>query len=210
MRLSSVFHTLAAAAFICTALSLPAQAQHEMEGETPAMEQPQQGDYTGTAMEGGFIGQNGNTPAPAPEASRDIPMPVAGSDAPPALPPVFEAVKEAEQSDDGASGVADPCADFADSYDGYNMCQDRIKKIERMREAKQRRMGTTPAPAATAKEEAEPEDDSKKAVKKVEELEKKMKESEEAAAAKKAAPTTKKGIGEFNRNPEKGESVFGK
>ena len=71
-------------------------------------------------------------------------------------------------------------------------------------------MGITPAPAPAPAPAATPEDTAKQAVEKVEELEKKMKEQEEAAAAKKAAPTTKKGIGDFKRNPEKGESVFGK
>lgn len=196
---------LAAATVFCALMgATPAVAQDVADSapyEKPA-------DYSGTALQGGYIGQDG--PPVAPAGSVTSAQPVTPSEEPPSLPPVFGSVKQADAPKNDVPPVADPCAEYADSYDGYNMCQDRIKKIERMREAKERRMGITPAPAPAPAPAATPEDSAKQAVEKVEELEKKMKEQEEAAAAKKAAPTTKKGIGDFKRNPEKGESVFGK
>lgn len=173
----------------------------------PAAAQDASGYGSGATQ--GYIGQNPNAAPPVlPPGSVTSAQPTANP-APPTLPPVFDTVRAAEGQDTAQPAVADPCADFAGSYDGYNMCQDRIKKIERMRDAKHRRMGTVPAvaPAAVALEPEKPmtpED----AAAKVQELEKKMAEKEAEAEAKKAAPTTKKGIGAFDRNPDKGNSVF--
>lgn len=204
MRMPQVFYTLAPAAFFCAALScaaftLPAYAQDGgYDGASPR-------EYSGTGMQGGYIGQD--APPVAPAGSVTTAQPVPEENAPPSLPAVFDSAG-AQPQEDAAPAAADPCADFADYADSYNMCQDRIKKIERMRAAKERRMGTTPAVLPEKTAAPAPEDDAKKAVDKVEELEKKMKEQEEEAAAKKAAPTTKKGIGDFDRDPEKGTSLF--
>ncbi len=205
MRLLPATCYLAAATVFCTLLGTAPAFTQDVADSAP-YEKP--ADYSGTALQGGYIGQD--APPVAPAGSVTSAQPETPSEEPPSLPPVFGSVKQADTPKDDVPPVDDPCAEYTDSYDGYNMCQDRIKKIERMREAKQRRMGTTPAPAPAPAPAATPEDTAKQAVEKVEELEKKMKESEEAAAAKKAAPTTKKGIGDFKRNPEKGESVFGK
>lgn len=156
----------------------------------------------------GFIGRDTNTPPPADEGGVTQAQPDL---APPALPPVFSTVREsAPHEEDTTPAVADPCADFTDSYDSYNICQDRVKKIERMRDAKNRRLGIQPAPAAPAPAPAESAKDmAKDATDKVEELEQKMKDKEAADAARRAAPTTKKGIGDFNRYPEtSGNKLF--
>lgn len=199
MRMPQAFYTLASAAFFCFAFTFPAHAQDGgYDGAAPR-------EYSGTAMQGGYIGQD--APPVAPAGSVTTAQPVPEENAPPSLPAVFDSAG-AQPQEDAAPAIADPCADFADYADSYNMCQDRIKKIERMRAAKDRRMGTTPAVLPKQASESAPEDDSQKALDKVEELEKTMKEKEEEAAAKKAAPTTKKGIGDFNRDPEKGTSLF--
>lgn len=199
MRLPQVFCTLASAAFFCAVFTFPAHAQDGgYDGAAPR-------EYSGTAMQGGYIGQD--APPVAPAGSVTTAQPVPEENAPPSLPAVFDSAG-ADAQEDAAPATADPCADFADYADSYNLCQDRIKKIERMRAAKDRRMGTTPAVLPKQASEPAPEDNDQKALDKVEELEKKMKEKEEEAAAKKAAPTTKKGIGDFNRDPEKGTSLF--
>lgn len=167
----------------------------------------QDGSGYGSGATQGYIGQDPNAAPPVlPPGSVTSAQPTT-SPAPPTLPPVFDTVRAAESQDNTQPAVADPCADFADSYDGYNMCQDRIKKIERMRDAKHRRMGTVPAIAPTAPEPEKPMTPEEAAAK-VLELEKKMAEKEAEAEAKKAEPTTKKGIGAFERNPDKGNSVF--
>lgn len=157
-------------------------------------------EYGGGAAQG-YIGQE-----PAPFKPGSVTSAQSAADpAPPTLPPVFDTVRAGENEDEKAPAIADPCADFAGSYDAYNVCQDRIKKIERMRDAKNRRMGVSPAPApAAAEKPVTPED----AAAKVDELERKLQEKADADAAAKAAPTTKKGIGEFNRNPDKGKPLF--
>jgi hypothetical protein len=178
-----------AALFLIAGFAAPAAAQDA-------------GGY-GSGATQGYIGQDPNAAPPTlPPGSVTSANP-----APPTLPPVFDTVREAESEDDAQPAVADPCADFADSYDGYNMCQDRIKKIERMRDAKHRRMGTVPAVAPVAPEPEKPMT-AEDAADKVKALEKKIDEKEAEAEAKKAEPTTKKGIGGFNRNPDKGNSVF--
>lgn len=159
----------------------------------------------------GYIGSDPNAapPSPPPGSITTAAPPVRAE--PPTLPPVFDTVRTSEPEKPEEPAVADPCADFADSYDAYNICQDRMKKIERMRDAKNRRMGISPAPAPTAPEAEKPltpEEAAKQAAEKVEELEKKLQEKEAAEAAAKAAPTTKKGIGEFDRNPDKGKPLF--
>jgi hypothetical protein len=167
------------------------------------------GAYSGSATQG-YIGRDPSAPPPALPPGAVAPAQRAADPAPPTLPPVFDTVRAAESEDTAAPGVEDPCADFADSYDGYNVCQDRIKKIERMRDAKHRRMGTTPAPAVIAVPEPEKPMTPEDAAARVDELEKKLEEKAAAEAAAKAAPTTKTGIGQFNRNPDKGDSLFRK
>ncbi|MDP2204767.1 MAG: hypothetical protein Q8K65_00505 [Alphaproteobacteria bacterium] len=180
---------------LMTGMSIPAAAQDA-------------GGY-GSGATQGYIGQDPAATTPAlPPGSVTSAQPA--NPAPPRLPPVFDTVRAAEGADEAQPAVADPCADFADSYDGYNMCQDRIKKIERMQDAKHRRMGTTPAPAVVATPEPEKPMTPEDAADKVRELEKKIDEKEAATEAKKAEPTTKKGIGGFNRNPDKGDSLFRK
>lgn len=207
----------ALAAVIGTGLSLtPAYAQFDPV-EAPLAEaeitedDSQQNEYGGTA-DSGVIGNDNTRPA----AYR----PGTPGDAPPSLPPVFDgmtgegaAIEEAAEED--LRDENDPCAEYEDG-DGYNMCQDRIRKIERMRDAKNRRMDIAPAQAAPAAQQPANDapaatgsgDKATEAVNKVEELEKRLKEKEEAEAARKAAPTTKKGIGAFDRNPEKGTPLF--
>lgn len=194
-----LFKKAAFAAVICAGLSVsPAYAQFE-EVQSPLAAEGEDSEFGGTA-DSGVIGSDDNRPAAA--------RPNDDSDLPPSLPAVFDgaATPAAAEEEDEGPDENDPCAAYEDG-DGYNMCQDRIRKIERMRDAKNRRMGTEPAPvqAAPAKTST---DKASEAVDKVEELEKRLKEKEELEAAKKAAPTTKKNIGGFERNPEKGTPLF--
>jgi hypothetical protein len=173
---------------------------------TPALAQS-----SGGATQG-YIGSDPSTTPPAlPRGSVTTASPPVRAE-PPTLPPVFDTVRASEPAKQEEPAVADPCADFAGSYDGYNMCQDRIKKIERMRDAKNRRMGITPQPVVVPEKQLTPEEAAQEAAKetseKVDEIERKLKEKEAADAAAKAAPTTKKGIGAFDRNPEKGSGLF--
>jgi len=194
-RYRKVFFLIVAAAFMTAGgFAAPAWAQ------------------SGSGATQGYIGSAPSTTPPAlPPGSVTTASPPARAE-PPTLPPVFDAVRASEPAKQEEPAVADPCADFAGSYDGYNMCQDRIKKIERMRDAKNRRMGITPQPAVVPEKQLTPEEAAQGAAKeageKVDALERKLKEKEAADAAAKAAPTTKKGIGEFDRNPEKGGALF--
>lgn len=195
LRRKALFLVAAAALMAAGALAAPALAQP-----------------SGGATQG-YIGSDPRTTPPAlPPGSVTTASPPARAETPPTLPPVFDTVRASEPAKPEEPAVADPCADFAGSHDSYNMCQDRIKKIERMRDAKNRRMGITPQPAVLPEKQVTPEeaaqDAAKAAGEKVDELEKKLKEKEEADAAAKAAPTTKKGIGQFDRNPEKGGALF--
>lgn len=86
---------------------------------------------------------------------------------PSTVPPVMQgaplapAPAPAPQAQQQPAAPADPCAAYMGSYDAYAFCQDRIKKIERMKEAKGKRAesakayqdkrnpkAATPAPAA--------------------------------------------------------------
>ena len=206
---------LAAAVFMGMSLS-PAWAQYNdpsyettpaqegAYGETPYVETvpaPPADDLGGTVS--GMIGQDpASVPARPPQTYQPDNVP------PPTLPPVFDTVAAPVQDTvQEEPQFDDACAAYGNG-DAYNMCQDRIKKIERMRDAKNRRMGVEPAAAVQVKAPKTQEDKTKEAVDKVEELEKKLQAKEAADAAKKAAPTTKKGIGDFDRNPEKGNSLF--
>lgn len=166
----------------------------------PAMAQEDDADYAGTQGFQGFVGRDANSPV----------MQAQPDPAPPMLPPVFSTVKESAAHEEAAAPpVADPCAEFTDSYDSYNVCQDRIKKIERMRDAKNRRLGIEPAPApAPAPAAPTASDTAKQTTEKLEELEQKLKDKEAADNARRTAPTTKKGIGEFSRHPDKGNNLF--
>lgn len=200
MMFFSVFKNTAWAACLVLGLSFaPAWAQYQGPGATTSAD--------GGASFKGYIGNNnaGNSGGvvaaqPEPEASS----------VPSGLPPAFDLVKEAESPAKDVPAVADPCAAYVSSPSGYSMCQDRIRKIDRMREARDRRAGKTPAvaPAATDDTTKTAEEKAKETLEKVEDLEKKLQEKEAADAARKAAPTTKKGIGDFDRNPEKGNQLF--
>ncbi len=205
----SRFQMAAMAATVFAGLSLsPAWAQpydSEAYGTpgTPAVD-----DLGGTVS--GMIGQD---PATATRPAQTDAVP-------PSLPPAFETVEPPVTTPAAAPATPeqavpefkDPCASYGNG-DAYNLCQDRIKKIERMRDAKNRRMGIETTPVivpteTTVKPGTTTDDKAKAAIDKVEELEKKLKEKEAADAAKKAAPTTKKGIGDFDRNPAKGNELF--
>jgi len=132
------------ALFICMAFLLshtaPAQAQSS---------------YTGATQ--GFVGQKNPTPRAVP--------PVEYPQATPSnLPPVFDNVAPPSlpattASGEGSDAVEDPCSAYTDSYDSYTLCQDRIQKIQRMKDAKSKRQANdakrygTPAPAPVATEE---------------------------------------------------------
>lgn len=201
MMFYSVFKKTALAASLVLALSFaPAWAQYQApDATTPA-------DGGGASFKG-YVGDS--NPATRGGVVAAQPEPDAGN-VPSGLPPAFDLVKEAESPEKDVPAVADPCAAYASSPSGYSMCQDRIRKIDRMREARDRRAGKTPVVApATADDTAKTtEEKTKETLEKVEELEKKLQEKEAADAARKAAPTTKKGIGDFDRNPEKGSKLF--
>lgn len=105
-------------------------------------------------------------PAPTPPTAPVAP--VAPAPTTPTLPPAFgqnavapvPAPAAVPQAAPTTPPVKDPCAAYMNSYDSYNLCQDRIKKIERMKEAMQKRVdarkaasappAATPVPAAAA------------------------------------------------------------
>lgn len=205
MMLVSRFKMAVMAAALFSAVSLsPAWAQPYDSEAYGTQGTPIVDDLGGTVS--GIIGQD---PAAAARPTTDT--------APPSLPPAFDTVVPPVVAPAAAPAAAmpqfkDPCASYGNG-DAYNLCQDRIKKIERMRDAKNRRMGVETTPVVvptetTVKTDATADDKAKAAIDKVEELEKKLKEKEAAEAAKKAAPTTKKGIGDFDRNPAKGNALF--
>lgn len=197
-----------AAAVSAALLAAPAWAQPYSSEPYGTQGTPTVDDLGGTVS--GIIGQD-----PAVTKSPTEPDTV-----PLSLPPAFDMVEPPVTTPAAAPAAPaqavpqfkDACASYTNG-DAYNMCQDRIKKIERMRDAKNRRMGIESTPVimpteTTVKTEAETDQKAKAAIDKVEELEKKLKEKEAAEAAKKAAPTTKKGIGDFDRNPAKGSELF--
>lgn len=114
--------------------------------------------------DGGYTGYSGNaapTPPPKPENAPPVagtpempipaPVPVVPTPAVPATPapqPVAPATAPATGTD---TQKIDPCAAYMYSYDVYTVCQDRMQKIQRMQDAKQKRTKPkTPARAAPA------------------------------------------------------------
>ena len=154
MRLSITARLFA----ICLLAALPqaAQAQSEERGlygeedapaDTRAMPPV---DYSGTARQS-TIGRDPNMPPPPAPGAVMRAQPAPGDT--PRLPPVFDQVTAPPLPADAQPqepAVYDPCGEHADYPDSYALCRDRMMKIERMRDAQQRRRGTPPAPAPAA------------------------------------------------------------
>lgn len=105
----------------------------------------------------------------------------------PTLPPAFDPVTAPPATTTAAPAAPaapDPCAAFAASADSYLMCQDRMQKMERMKEANQRRL-QKPAPAvdpaaekAAAEAKAAADAKAKELADKVDALEKELNKKE--------------------------------
>lgn len=129
--------------------------------------------YTGTT---GTDSTGGTTTTIAPVAPPAAAPMAADASAPPTLPPVFQGttppasatapaapmVPTAPQAPATGTAAApgqldanalppDPCAAYLGSYDVYAICQDRIKRLQRMQELKEKRL----ADAAARKQAAE-------------------------------------------------------
>jgi lipoprotein-anchoring transpeptidase ErfK/SrfK len=144
------------------------------------------------ALATALVAAGASLPAAAQDASESAPHSAAAVEETPARAGGFDAVSAAEQIQPQAAPVADPCAAFAGSYNSYYLCQDRIKKIERLR-GPQKPAAPQAAPASTV-----PPDPAQQAAEKAAEIERMLKEKEQAEAAKEAereAKRYKKGLG---------------
>jgi hypothetical protein len=64
-------------------------------------------------------------------------------------PPTVPEVVQEQPAQPQQPAVVDPCAAYMSSYESYVVCQDRIQKIQRMKDAKTRRDEISrPAPKA--------------------------------------------------------------
>lgn len=113
----------------------------------------------------------------------------------------FDAVTASEQGQAGeaaAPAVPDPCAAFAGSYESYYLCQDRVKRIERMNEAQQRRAGKAGIATPQLEPSVEEKQDDPEA--RIEALEKRLQEKEAEAAKAEADRKRKERVRGNNRN----------
>lgn len=101
-----------------------------------------QASYTGSSE--GFVGSTDKKPRPLEELNEQE-FNDEMQRAQPQLPPVFETVQPpvALNEDGTAADTADdPCAAYLDNFDGYTLCQDRIQKIEKMKNGQKNRKDT--------------------------------------------------------------------
>lgn len=104
-----------------------------------AADAPAQSSYTGSKE--GFVGTKAKKP-PALEDMSEQEFNDEMERARPALPPVFENVQTptAINEDGTAAATADdPCAAYLNNYDGYTLCQDRMQKIQKMKDGQKTR-----------------------------------------------------------------------
>lgn len=105
-----------------------------------------QSSYTGSQE--GFVGSTAKKPRPPLEDMDEEEFNDTMERQTPSLPPVFDNVQTPTAvNDDGyAEDTADdPCAAYLDNYDGYTICQDRMQKIQKLKDgqkARQENYGT--------------------------------------------------------------------
>lgn len=149
---NSVRAIICALAFTVAA-STPASAQPMLDtapGTTNVIKPPQ--------VNNGFSGYSSNPPAAAASAPPALPggyvpmqapaaaMPTHGAQQPQQAAPVQ--VDPAQAAVTAPPPAPDPCAAYMASYESYVVCQDRMLKIQRMKEAKEKRNAPPPAPVA--------------------------------------------------------------
>ncbi len=93
----------------------------------------------------------GATPPSAPAAPALPPMayPGSGAASPPTMLPAPSAVPGAL---DAAALPPDPCAAYINSYDAYAVCQDRMQRLQRMKDARTKRAEAAEAVRQRAEE----------------------------------------------------------
>lgn len=148
MRIYS-FYLYAVCIFVLSA-ALPVRAQEYGAAPTAA-----------PVVDSGYSGYSGGANAPAAP--------------PPALPPVFDSATAAPAPAPAPSApssapasappaaaadetqAVDPCTDYMYSFDAYTVCQDRMAKIQRMKDAKgKRKSNYAPAAPKPAEQSAAP------------------------------------------------------
>jgi|GEM_PF-1823834 len=100
-----------------------------------------QSSYTGSTE--GFVGTKAKKP-PALEEMDEQAFNDEMERTRPQLPPVFENVQAPTAiNEDGtaAATAEDPCAAYLGNFDGYTLCQDRIQKIQKMKDGRKTRKG---------------------------------------------------------------------
>lgn len=162
-----VFCALALTALVSTAATAQPMLDTAPGASTNVIKPPQ--------VNNGFSGYSSNPPpaaASAPPALPQggyVPMQAPAAAQPMQIPldaqgmPMQQAVQQPQvmpqqvapaQADPAQAAVAtpppapDPCAAYMASYESYVVCQDRTLKIQRMKEAKEKRNAPPPAPAA--------------------------------------------------------------
>ena len=99
-----------------------------------------QSSYTGSKE--GFVGSKAKKPVVPLEDMSEDEFNDEMERTKPRLPPVFESVQTptAMNNDGTAAATAeDPCAAYLGNFDGYTLCQDRMQKIQKLKDGKQTR-----------------------------------------------------------------------
>ena len=149
-----------------------------------------QSSYTGSKE--GFVGSTAKKPRPPLADMDEDEFNDTMERQTPALPPVFDTVEPptAINEDGYAEDTAeDPCAAYLDNYDGYTICQDRMQKIQRLKDgqkARQESYGTRSTIRPSEQRKIDAQKAAEEAAKTDEERAAEKKAAEEAAAAEKA------------------------
>lgn len=99
-----------------------------------------QSSYTGS--KGGFVGSTEKKPRPQLEDMDEDEFNDTMQRQTPPLPPVFNNVETPTAVDDDGyaeESAEDPCAAYFDNFDGYNTCQDRMQKIQKLKDGQKTR-----------------------------------------------------------------------
>lgn len=99
-----------------------------------------QSSYTGSRE--GFVGSTKKKPAPALEDMDENQFNDEMKRQTPQLPPVFDNVqapKSVNEAGYAEETVNDPCAAYLNNYDGYTICQDRMNKIQKLKDGQKTR-----------------------------------------------------------------------
>ena len=153
-----------------------------------------QSSYTGS--KGGFVGSTAKKERPPLEDMDENQFNDEMKRQTPQLPPVFDNVQTptAVNEDGYAEDTADdPCAAYLDNYDGYTICQDRMNKIQKLKDGQKSRQESY-GTRRTIRPSEQKKIDEKKAAEEAAAKEAAEKEGnkEEAAPAEKKAEEEKK------------------